>query len=80
MEREATMSWRVDLLERQLEFTHHESQYREAEATGAWAVELRVVKRANAAERELDAMKAHLAEIEVALQKSLEALEAEQKA
>ena len=50
------------------------------EEMGAWAVELRVVKRANAAERELDAMKAHLAEIEVALQKSLEALEAEQKA
>ena len=45
-----------------------------------WVAELRAVERATATERELDAMKVHLAETEVALQKSLEALEAEQKA
>ena len=39
-----------------------------------------VVERATTAERELDAAKVHLAETKVALQKSLEALEAEQKA
>ena len=47
---------------------------------GARAVELRAVEQVTAAERELDAAEAHLAETEVALQKSLEALEAEQKA
>lgn len=47
---------------------------------GAQAVELRVVERATAAERELDAAKVHLVETEAALQKALEALEVEQKA
>jgi len=47
---------------------------------GAQAVELCAVKRATASERELDAAKVHLAETEAALQKSLEALEVEQKA
>ena len=39
-----------------------------------------MVEWATAAERGLDAAKVHLAETEVALQKSLEALEMEQKA
>ena len=43
-------------------------------------MELRVVERATAAEQKLDAVKAHLVEIKAALKKSLEALEAEQKA
>ena len=47
---------------------------------GARATELRAVERANAVERELDAPKAHLAETEAALRKSLEALEAERMA
>ena len=80
MEQEAVASWWVDELRHQLESAHHESQDQAAEVMGARAVELRAVKRANAAERELDAVKAHLAEIEVVLQKSLEALEAERKA
>ena len=44
---------------------------------GAWVVELRVVERATAAERELDAAKVHLEETEAVLQKSLEALDIE---
>ena len=48
--------------------------------TGAWAAELRAVERATAAEQKLDAAKDHLAEIEAALRKSLEALEVERKA
>ena len=48
--------------------------------TGAQEVKLHAVERATAAERELDAEKVHLAETEAVLQKSLEALEVEQKA
>ena len=48
--------------------------------TGARVVELLSVERATATERGLDAVKVHLAKTEVALQKSLEALEMEQKA
>ena len=44
---------------------------------GARAVERRVVERATAVERELDAAKVHLVVTEAALQKSLAALEAE---
>ena len=80
MEREATMSWRVDQLERQLKSTHHESQDRAAEATGARAVELLAAERATATERGLDAAKVHLAETKAVLQNSLEALEMERKA
>ena len=80
MEREATMSWRVDELERQLDSTRRESQDRVAEAMGAWAAELLAAERATTAERGLDAAKVHLAEIEAVIQKSLEALETEQKA
>ena len=43
-------------------------------------MELCAVEQATAAERKLNAMKVHLAKTEVALQKSLEALEAERKA
>jgi len=43
-------------------------------------VELLAVERATTAERGLDAAKVHLAETEAVLQKSLEALEMEQKA
>ena len=43
-------------------------------------VELRAVKQATAAEQKLDVVKAHLAETEATLRKSLEVLEAEQKA
>ena len=43
-------------------------------------MELLAAERATAAERELDAAKVHLVGTEAALQKSLEALEAEQKA
>ena len=43
-------------------------------------MELLMVERTIAAERGLDAAKVHLAEIEVALQKSLEVLEMQQKA
>ena len=43
-------------------------------------MELRAVERATAAERELDMVKVHLVRTEVALQKSLEALEAKRKA
>ena len=46
---------------------------------GAWAAEVLMVEWATAVERGLDAVKVHLVEIEVALQKSLEALETEQK-
>ena len=48
--------------------------------TGARATELLAVERATAAEREVDVAKVHLAETEVVLQKSLEALETERKA
>ena len=48
--------------------------------TGAQAVELRAVEWATVVERELNAAKVHLSETKVALQKSLEALEVEQKA
>ena len=80
MEQEALVLHQVDKLRHKLESTRHESQDWAAEATGARAVELRAVEWATAAERELDATKVHLAETEAALQKSLEALEAERKA
>ena len=80
MEWEATMSWWVDELERQLESACGEFQDRAAEATGVRAAELLAVERATAAERGLDAAKAHQAETKEALQKSLEALEMERKA
>ena len=47
---------------------------------GARVVELCAVEQAIVAEQKLDAVKAHLVEIEAALKKSLEALEAERKA
>jgi len=80
MGREAVMSWWVDELQRQLESAHRESQDRAAKATGAWAVELLVVEWATVAEWGLNAVKVHLAETEVVLRKSLEALEMERKA
>ena len=80
MEQEVKASRWVDELRHQLESAHRESQDRAAEVTGAWAAELCVVERVTTVERELDAAKVHLAETEVALQKSLEALEAERKA
>ena len=80
MEREAAVSWWVNELKHQLESAHCESQDWAAEAMGAWAVELRVAKRATAVEQELNVAKVHLAETKAVLQKSLEALEAEQKA
>ena len=67
MEQEVMASWWVDELRHQLESTHHESQDQAAEAMGARAVELRAVERATAAERELDAVKAHLVETEAML-------------
>jgi len=80
MEQEVKASRWVDELRHQLESTHHESQDQAAEATGARATELLAVEWATGAERELNAAKVHLAETEAALQKSLEALEAERKA
>ena len=80
MEWEAMVSWRVTELERQLESAHRESQDRAAEVAEPRAAELLAVKRAAAAELGLDVAKVHLVETEVALQKSLEALEMEQKA
>ena len=47
---------------------------------GVRAIELRVVERVTAAERELDTAKVHLVETNAALHKFLEALEAERKA
>ena len=70
----------MEELERQLEFAGRESQYRAAQATGAWAVELLAVEQATAAERRLAAAKVHLMETEAALQKSLETPEIERKA
>ena len=49
MEQETTVSRWVDELSHQLESARRESQDRAAEATGAWAVELRAVERVNAA-------------------------------
>ena len=69
--------WWVGKLRHQLESTHHESQDRATEATGARAVELLTVERATTAEREHDVVKIHLVETEAALQKFLEALEME---
>ena len=80
MEREATMSRRVDELERQLESARCKSQDQAAEATGERVVELLVVGQATAAERGLNVVKVHLAETEVVLKKSLEALETERRA
>ena len=80
MEQEAVASRWVNEIRHELESACYESQDQVAEATGAWAAELRVVERATAAKQKLNAAKAHLAESEVALQKFLEALEAERKA
>ena len=44
MEHEAMVSWQVDELRYQPESTHHESQDRVAEVTGARAVELLTVE------------------------------------
>ena len=82
--------WVIEL-ERQLEFTHRESQDWATEVMEARPVELLVVERATAAERGLEAVKVcqaetkaalqkSLAETKVALQSSLEALESEWKA
>ena len=71
MEQEAVELRRVDELRRKLESARRESQDWAAKAMGARAVKLRAVERAIAAERELDAAKAHLVESEVVLQKSL---------
>ena len=67
MEQEAVVLWRVNELRHKLESAHCESQDWATKVTGARVVELRVVERATAAQRELDAVKAHLAEIEAAL-------------
>ena len=67
MEQEATASCQVDELRHQLEFARRESQEWATEAIGAWAAELRAVERATAAERELDAVKAHLVETKAVL-------------
>ena len=48
--------------------------------TGARATELCAIEWVTATEREINAVKVHLAETEAVLQKSLEALEAKQKA
>ena len=71
MEQEAMGSWWVDDLRHQLESALYESQDRVVEVTGARAAGMRAVERATAAERELDAMKVHLAETKAMLQKSL---------
>jgi hypothetical protein len=80
MGREAMMSRRVDELQRQLEFTRHESQDRAAKATGARATELLAAEWATAAKLGLDAAKVRLTKTEAVLQKSLEALETERRA
>ena len=80
MEQEAVALQRVDELRHKLESTHRVSKDWAAKVTGAREAELRAVERATTAERELNAEKVHLGETEVALQKSLEALEVEQKA
>ena len=80
MEHEAMALRWVDKLRHELESARHESQDWAAEVTGAWATELRAVERATAAKQKLDAAKAHLAETEAMLRKSLEALEVERKA
>ena len=80
MEQEAIASWQVNELRHQMESVCHESQDLAAETTGARAAELRAVEQATAAKQELDTAKVHLAETEVELQKSLDALEVEWKA
>ena len=67
MEQEAVASWWVNELRHQLESARYESQDQATEATGARAAELCVVKRVTATEQDLDAVKDHLAETEVAL-------------
>ena len=59
--------WWVDELRHQLESAYHESLDRAVEAMGAWAMELCAVERATAVEWELNAVKVHLVETEVAL-------------
>ncbi|XP_066316564.1 uncharacterized protein [Miscanthus floridulus] len=79
-EQEAVVLQQVDELRHQLESTRHESQDQAAEAMGAQAAKMRAVEWAAVAEQKLDMAKAHLVETEMALEKSLEALEAERKA
>ena len=78
-------------LERQLASAHRESQIRAAEATVEWAEGHHAADRATAAEQGLGVAKAHqaeteaglrksLADIEATLQKSLETLESERNA
>jgi len=82
---------RVAELERQLESARCKSLDRAAEVTVVWAEEQRAAERATTAERGLEAAKARqveieaglwksLADIEAALQKSLETLELERSA
>ena len=73
------MLWWVDELECQLKSTRCESQDRAVEAIGARAAELLAVEQVTATERGLDAAKVHLTKTKAALQKSLDALETEQK-
>jgi hypothetical protein len=74
MEREATMSWRVTELERQLESARHESQDFATERVKF------TTERVTTAEQGLNVVKVHLVETKEVLQKSLETLETEQKA
>ena len=67
---------RMAELERQLEFARRESLDRAAEATTVWVEGQRAAERATAAERGLEAAKAHQAETEAGLQKSLADTEA----
>ena len=67
MEQEAMASWQVNELRHQLESARRESQDWMVKATGARVTELHAVKQATTAERELDAVKAHLAKTEVVL-------------
>ena len=80
MEQEVVALRQVDELRHKLESARREFQDWVSKAMGAWVVELRAVERATTAKQKLDVAKAHWVEIEVALRKSLEALEAEQKA
>ena len=80
MEQEVVALRQVDELRHKLESARREFQDWVSKAMGAWVVELRAVERATTAKQKVDAAKAHLAETEAVLSKSLEALEAERKA
>ena len=58
-------------IERQLEYTRHESQDRAAKATVAWVEGQCVEERATATERGLEAVKAGRAEAKAELRASL---------